>query len=192
MSDEPPDLAFQTHLEQTRTLLKRSWRPLVQCPPCAPVDLADLEKAATACKDVANLLVKDERLRSELGASPPPFGSQSDIPSKSWSSPSPATPAPTQPQQCWSHIKSTFARAISSEKDDKSSRSSSDSNAGIWPDLKGAFMRGRNQLFCVFGVGKRGVSCDTRANHCVDLAAAFFLLVRNMCAAMPHNQRRAW
>jgi len=63
----------------------------------------------------------------------------------------------------------------------------------IWPNLKEAFLCSRNQVYCVFsGVGKGGVSCDVRANRSVELAAAFFLLVRNMCAGVPHNQRKSW
>ncbi|KAJ3041651.1 hypothetical protein HDV00_008928 [Rhizophlyctis rosea] len=67
-ADEPtlplePD--FETRLSQARDKLQSAWRPLLGAPPCAPVDLAVLELAATAPREVATLLVKDERLREE-------------------------------------------------------------------------------------------------------------------------------
>ncbi|KNC97859.1 uncharacterized protein SPPG_06855 [Spizellomyces punctatus DAOM BR117] len=66
------------------------------------------------------------------------------------------------------------------------------STPGIWPSLRNAFIFSRNHLFCVYGVGKQGVACPTRAERAVDLAAAHFQLVRNLCAQVQSNQKDAW
>ncbi|KAI8907547.1 spinocerebellar ataxia type 10 protein domain-containing protein [Powellomyces hirtus] len=62
----------------------------------------------------------------------------------------------------------------------------------IFPSLRNAFIFSRNHLFCVFGVGRQGVACPTRAERAVDLAAAHFMFVRNLSAQVRTNQYSAW
>ncbi|KAI9104504.1 spinocerebellar ataxia type 10 protein domain-containing protein [Phlyctochytrium arcticum] len=75
---------------------------------------------------------------------------------------------------------------------DRSLRMEIGSAPSIWPSLQSAFVYSRNHLFCVFGYGKQGVACANRAERAVELAAAHFFLVRNLCAEVSANQRNAW
>ncbi|KAI8800494.1 spinocerebellar ataxia type 10 protein domain-containing protein [Cladochytrium replicatum] len=60
-----------------------------------------------------------------------------------------------------------------------------------WIDTSCVLMYLRNSIFVIFGSGKNGVACSSRARELTILTRAHFLLIRNLCADVPANQIRA-
>ncbi|KAJ3102088.1 Ataxin-10 [Phlyctochytrium planicorne] len=62
----------------------------------------------------------------------------------------------------------------------------------LWTCLASASTFIRNEILMTFGgPDECGVSCPTRAVATLELATAFFQIIRNLCASVPTNQMRA-
>ncbi|KAI8800249.1 spinocerebellar ataxia type 10 protein domain-containing protein [Cladochytrium replicatum] len=157
--------------------LSSSWKPiLAKAAPNRPNDPATSPSALSA--SVLKTTLFNVYSSPEKGAedSPPEY-----------------TPSPTsltiEPEEMALIAKSVEEVAKLMVKDEKARQ-----NVGrqlSWIDTSCVLMHLRNSIFVIFGSGKNGVACSSRARELTVLTSAHFLLIRNLCANVPANQIRS-